>query len=223
MLVVVHPHLEHFPANSNLITELFDDTVVLLLQPPPNSLRKAKHFFLLLSGESGSESLPRGGGDHVSRLRGRYGRIGNVDLVLAGRIRRRPAAEAGLEAEMFLVVAVGMQGWRREKQGQRSRRRRRRPPPADVKRFAVEAAVAAAGGAFEGVVVEGHELTTAVEDVAADAGGVVLQAFAVVGSAVAGGCFGGWVAGEGGGVWARVWVGGGRSGRGEDETVVGGR
>ncbi|KAK8962565.1 hypothetical protein KSP40_PGU020598 [Platanthera guangdongensis] len=224
MLVVVHPHLENFPANSNIITELFDDIVVLFLQSPANSLGEAQHFLLLLGGESGPEAFAGGGGDHVSRLRRRRSGVGAVELVLAGGIGCRSAAEAGLEAEMFLVMAVGMQGRRREKQGQKSGRRRRRPSPArGVEGFAVEAAVAAAGGAFEGVVVEGHELAAAVEDVSADAGGVVLQAFFVARRAVAGGCFGGWVAGEGGSSGARVWVGGGRRGRRENEAVVRGR
>lgn len=49
--------------------------------------------------------------------------------------------------------------------------------------LAVEAAVAAACGALQGVrragVAEGHELAAAVDDVAADGGGVVTKALAV--------------------------------------------
>ncbi|KAH0468119.1 hypothetical protein IEQ34_003152 [Dendrobium chrysotoxum] len=57
VLVVMHPYLENFPANSNLITELIDGIFVLLLQPPTNSLRKAEHLFFLLHRKGRPKTL----------------------------------------------------------------------------------------------------------------------------------------------------------------------
>lgn len=76
----------------------------------------------------------------------------------------------------------------------RRKRRRRRFGGVD----AVEAPVAAASGALEGVVAARHELAAAVQDVATEAGGVVPEALPVTNCTRGGDGRRGWLAAGGG-------------------------
>lgn len=193
VLVVVHPHLEDLAPHADLLAELLHQRLVLLLHPPAQPLRERQHLLLLLRRELGPEPLPA----QVPLRRGEV--RGRRPALLAGGLGRGAAAAAGRavvwERRRSVVgvgggggVGVGRRQEQRDARGRGRHRRRRREgrreqqlaPLAVV--LAVEAPVAAAGGALERVVPgagAGHELPAAVDDMPTQRRRVVAQALVV--------------------------------------------
>lgn len=158
--MVMHPHLEHLPTHPNTSAEpLYLIIQILPLQFPPQLLRKPQHLLLLLCRELRPETLlPRP--TPLRRLQHPARRRPLLPPAVVHEVRRQlrrlpPAPAAGV---------AHPSGWR------------------GARDFAVEVAVAPAGGALEadtgGGVVEG-ELAAAVGGVAAEAGCMVSQTLSV--------------------------------------------
>jgi len=194
VLIVVHPDLEDLAPDADLVAEVLHQRVVLLLHPPAEALRERQHLLLLLRRELGPEALPP---DVAVRLRLRGG-PGRRAALLAGRLGRGAAAAAAgravvRERRRRVVGVGGVVGVRRRQEqrdargrgrGRQHRRGRREQELVAAPRvvLAVEAAVAAAGGAGQrgGPVAPGrHELAAAVEHVRAKPRRVVPQALPV--------------------------------------------
>jgi len=69
MLIVMHPHLEYVPFDTQFHAKLLDCCLVMFLDPPAELLCKTAHFVLLLLRELGSEPLLHNGHSHLRSMK----------------------------------------------------------------------------------------------------------------------------------------------------------
>ena len=173
VLVVMHPHFEDSSVDTNLVAKLHNHVLVALLHLPPHFVGELVHLLLLLLGEFRAEALPgvvrRSWGSGVFRRHGEAAAAGEGEEHVGGGgvggdRRRRGGVRTPVRRGWRVVAVVGLV-LQHMMRGRRNWRL--------FRLAAVEVAVAAAGGAFDGAGVVGgcgrrrHELAAAVEGVAA--------------------------------------------------------
>lgn len=85
VLVVMHPHFQNPPLNSDVAAESIDQIFIFLLNFPPNSLREFEHFLLLNLSELRAESFAAVGAQQRRRRGGVNGGGGNQSVAVGGR------------------------------------------------------------------------------------------------------------------------------------------